>query len=227
MIAHDPGDRRPQHRALRAGVMDKPFAITLDVGSSLANKTGAWRDERPVYVDRHAALQRRAARPARTSSAGSTTPRRATTRRPGAQIDARQPVPGGDGARLLPPLHDRLQPRAARRGGRDQLGRALPRRRGDRARLERPSAPARALRQARARRRRRALGPVGRLPPARCSATRSTIHDAGALPGRHDALRHPRLPAAARRARRGDRADPRAGRDARVLDARSPTSARR
>ncbi len=31
--------------------MDKPFAITLDVGSSLANKTGAWRTERPVYVD--------------------------------------------------------------------------------------------------------------------------------------------------------------------------------
>jgi 2-oxoacid:acceptor oxidoreductase delta subunit (pyruvate/2-ketoisovalerate family) len=32
--------------------MEKPFAITLDVGSSLANKTGSWRDERPVYVDR-------------------------------------------------------------------------------------------------------------------------------------------------------------------------------
>ena len=30
--------------------MDKPFAITLDVGSSLANKTGSWRTERPVYV---------------------------------------------------------------------------------------------------------------------------------------------------------------------------------
>lgn len=29
--------------------MDKPFAITLDVGSSLANRTGAWRVERPVY----------------------------------------------------------------------------------------------------------------------------------------------------------------------------------
>ena len=29
--------------------MDKPFAITLDVGSSLANKTGTWRTERPVY----------------------------------------------------------------------------------------------------------------------------------------------------------------------------------
>jgi len=32
--------------------MDKPFAITLDVGSSLANKTGSWRTERPEYVDR-------------------------------------------------------------------------------------------------------------------------------------------------------------------------------
>ena len=30
---------------------DKPFAITLDVGSSLANKTGSWRTERPVYRD--------------------------------------------------------------------------------------------------------------------------------------------------------------------------------
>jgi NADPH-dependent glutamate synthase beta subunit-like oxidoreductase len=32
--------------------MDKPFAITLDVGSSLANKTGSWRTYRPLYVDR-------------------------------------------------------------------------------------------------------------------------------------------------------------------------------
>ncbi len=32
--------------------MKKPFAITLDPGSALANKTGAWRTERPVYVDR-------------------------------------------------------------------------------------------------------------------------------------------------------------------------------
>lgn len=32
--------------------MDKPFAITLDVGSSLANHTGSWRTSRPVYVDR-------------------------------------------------------------------------------------------------------------------------------------------------------------------------------
>jgi len=33
-------------------VSEKPFAITLDVGSSLANKTGAWRTNRPLYVDR-------------------------------------------------------------------------------------------------------------------------------------------------------------------------------
>jgi NADPH-dependent glutamate synthase beta subunit-like oxidoreductase/Pyruvate/2-oxoacid:ferredoxin oxidoreductase delta subunit len=34
--------------------MEKPFAITLDVGSSRANKTGSWRTERPVYVERSA-----------------------------------------------------------------------------------------------------------------------------------------------------------------------------
>jgi NADPH-dependent glutamate synthase beta subunit-like oxidoreductase len=31
--------------------MEKPFAITLEVGSSRANKTGSWRTERPVYAD--------------------------------------------------------------------------------------------------------------------------------------------------------------------------------
>jgi len=29
-----------------------PFAITLDVGTSLTNETGSWRTQRPVYVDR-------------------------------------------------------------------------------------------------------------------------------------------------------------------------------
>jgi 2-oxoacid:acceptor oxidoreductase delta subunit (pyruvate/2-ketoisovalerate family) len=32
--------------------MQKPFAITLDVGSSLANHTGSWRNSRPVYLSR-------------------------------------------------------------------------------------------------------------------------------------------------------------------------------
>jgi NADPH-dependent glutamate synthase beta subunit-like oxidoreductase/Pyruvate/2-oxoacid:ferredoxin oxidoreductase delta subunit len=34
--------------------MDAPFAITLDVGSSRANKTGSWRTEQPAYVHRQA-----------------------------------------------------------------------------------------------------------------------------------------------------------------------------
>ncbi len=33
-------------------MMDKPFAITLNPGSSLANHTGSWRTSRPVYLDR-------------------------------------------------------------------------------------------------------------------------------------------------------------------------------
>ena len=33
---------------------EKPFAITLDVGSSRANRTGSWRTERPVYTRRQA-----------------------------------------------------------------------------------------------------------------------------------------------------------------------------
>ncbi|HVU72304.1 MAG TPA: NAD(P)-binding protein, partial [Mycobacteriales bacterium] len=33
------------------GVMDRPFAITLAVGSSRANHTGTWRTDRPVYVE--------------------------------------------------------------------------------------------------------------------------------------------------------------------------------
>ena len=34
--------------------MEMPFAITLDVGSSRANKTGSWRTEHPVYIRRTA-----------------------------------------------------------------------------------------------------------------------------------------------------------------------------
>ncbi len=30
----------------------KPFAITLDPASSLLNRTGSWRNERPLYVSR-------------------------------------------------------------------------------------------------------------------------------------------------------------------------------
>ena len=34
------------------GETSRPFAITLDVGTSLTNETGSWRTRRPVYVDR-------------------------------------------------------------------------------------------------------------------------------------------------------------------------------
>ena len=63
--------------------MDKPFAITLDPGSSLANKTGTWRTERPVYVDRLPPAMRSAPRE-KTSRAGCSTPKAATTKPPGA-----------------------------------------------------------------------------------------------------------------------------------------------
>lgn len=33
-------------------MVTKPFAITLDVGTSLANRTGTWRTMKPVYVNR-------------------------------------------------------------------------------------------------------------------------------------------------------------------------------
>src|SRR5499425_353068 len=33
-------------------MLEHPFAITLDSGTSLANHTGSWRTSRPVYVDR-------------------------------------------------------------------------------------------------------------------------------------------------------------------------------
>ena len=82
-----------------------------------------------------------------------------------------QPVPRRHGPCLLPPVRDGVQPRRARRGGRDQLGRALPRRRGDRAGLEgRGHGPAHG--QARARRRRRALRALGRVPPGPARARR-------------------------------------------------------
>ena len=38
-------------RAAHSRPGTEPFAITLDVGSSLVNETGSWRTERPIYVD--------------------------------------------------------------------------------------------------------------------------------------------------------------------------------
>ena len=160
--------------------MNKPFAITLDVGSSRANQTGSWRTERPVYVTgcRPATTP---ARPGRTSSNGCTTPRRATTRRPGGRSCEDNPMPAVMGRVCYRPCETACNRAPARRGGRDQRGRALPRRRGDRAGWQLP------------RRRgadrasgcwwwRGAVRPVGRLP-ADPPGSRGDDRDAGPQPG--------------------------------------------
>ena len=68
----------------RGMTMQKPFAITLDPGSSLANKTGQLAHRAAGLRRPAAAVQRAPARPARTSRAGCSTPRAATTKPPGA-----------------------------------------------------------------------------------------------------------------------------------------------
>ena len=168
----DPGAGRPQRRALRAPgrpgggsrMNDKPFANPLDVGSSLANKTGSWRTSaRSMSTSsRHAP---RPARPARTSKLAL---RGGVGRRrlPPGLGEARrgQSVSGRDGQSLLPPLRVGLQPGRARSGGGHQLRRALDRRSRDREGLAVPP-PGPADGEARAHRRCRPVRPVGRIPP--------------------------------------------------------------
>ena len=162
--------------------MDKPFAITLDVGSSLANKTGSWRTERPVYVDRLPPCNH--ACPAgeniqgwlyHAESGDYEAAWRALTRG--------QPAARGHGARLLPPLRDRLQPRrsSTRRSASTRSSASSATRRSSAAGSSTP--PARESGK-------RVLvvgagpvGPVGRLPPARGSGHAVTILEAGPLAG--------------------------------------------
>ena len=122
-----------------------------------------------------------------------------------------QPVPGHDGPGLPRAVRGGVQPQRGRRVRRHQRGRAICRRLGQRQRPSMPKAgridtgrkiavigggPA---------------GSVGGLFPAagrpRCDPVRKPRRA-----GRHDALRHPRLPDPARHARQGNRADHRHGR---------------
>ena len=138
--------------------------------------------------------------------------------------DRRQSVPRGDGPRVPGAVRERLQSQRGRGSRRHQLGRALSRRVRDRQ-------------QARRSRRRRSAtgrkvaiiggGPAGlscayhlrAQGPRRCRSSRARA------PGRHDALRHPRLPDAARSARCRDPAHRRPGRATSTSSAASaPTS---
>ena len=135
-------DRRPQHPPLRAagrrraqGMKPKPFAITLDPGSSLANHTGSWRTVRPVYVDRLPPCNH--ACPAGENIQGWLFHAEAGEyEQAWRAAHARQPAARRDGARLLSPLRNRVQSRQLDASVGINSDRALPRRRGDRAGLE-------------------------------------------------------------------------------------------
>ena len=174
----------------RGMTMDKPFAITLDPGSSLANKTGTWRTERPVYVDRLPPCNAHC--PAGEDIQGW------LFHAEGGDYEAAwrhltrdNPFPAIMGRVCYHTLRGGVQPRprSTTAVGINSVERFL----GDEAlkqRLDVRAAGAAEIRQARAGGRRRAVGHVGGLPPA---AARPPRHGDGgrAAAGRHDALRHP------------------------------------
>ena len=90
--------------------MDKPFAITLDVGSSLANKTGSWRTNRPVYLDRLPPCN--SACPAGENIQAWLDLAQAGKYRQGLGelLFADNPMPAVHGPGLLPPMRKSLQP---------------------------------------------------------------------------------------------------------------------
>ena len=91
-------------------MIEKPFAITLDVGSSLANKTGAWRTNRPVYLDRLPPCNH--ACPAGENIQGWLYHAESGDYEAAWRVaDRGQPDARGHGARVLPPVRGRVQPR--------------------------------------------------------------------------------------------------------------------
>ena len=185
-------------------LMEKPFAITLDVGSSLANKTGSWRTERAVYVDRLPPCNH--ACPAGENiqqwlyhaEEGGEGYERAWR-----QIMEDNPFPAIMGSVCYHPCET-----SCNRGQLDEaVGiNSVERFLGDEAIKNgwRVDAARRALGQEGARRRRRAIRPLGRLLPdparPRGDDPRGRSDGWG-----NDALRDSEVPAAARRARRRGR----------------------
>ena len=195
--------------------MDKPFAITLDVGSSLANKTGRWRTERAVYVDRLPPCNH-------ACPAGENIQRWLYEAEEGGdgyerawrKIMEDNPFPAIMGRVCYHPCET-----ACNRGQLDEaVGiNSVERFLGDEAIKQGWRVEVTARRPGK-----RVLvvgagpvGPVRRLPP---HPARSRGDDPRRRPDgrRDDALRDPEVPAAPRRARRRGPADPRHGRDARA-----------
>ena len=186
--------------------MDKPFAITLDVGSS--------RPTRPARGERSApatctACRRAttAAPPARTSSSWLYHAESGDYETAWRELVRDNPLPAVMGRVCYHPCETACNRGAAGRDRRHPRRRALPRRRGDPPRMapdgRRPSRPASGSWSS---------GPArpGSRPPTISPACgHAGRHPRGRADGRrHDALRHPPLPPAARRARRGGPADP-------------------
>ena len=140
-----------------------------------------------------------------------------------AEVHGGEPAAGHARPRLLSPLRKRLQPAVPRSGRLDPFARPVSRRSRQREGLD--DRPRAAHRQARARGRRRPGGPVVRVPPA-ALRTRRRDPRRQRRAGRHDALRHSRVPPAARGARQGNRAHRGDGRDDRSQLARERRAGR-
>ena len=152
--------------------MEKPFAITLDVGTSLAQQDRQLAHRASCLRRPHCRRATAPVLPARTSrrwlyeaEEGAMATRRAWRR-----IMEDNPFPAVMGRVCYHPCETACNRGHARRGGRHQRGRALPRRPGDRARLAASEAEAPGLRAARPRRRRRPVRPFA--PPTSSHGSR-------------------------------------------------------
>ena len=186
--------------------MDKPFAITLDVGSSLANKTGSLAHRARRLRRPPAALQPRLPGRREHPAAGSTRPRRAARATSAAwrKIMEDNPFPAIMGRVCYHPCET-----ACNRGQLDEaVGiNSVERFLGDEAIrngwTRRGPAPADAASACWS----SAPGRPGSRPPTTSTRLGHDGDDPRRRPDgrRHDALRHPQVPAAARRARRRGR----------------------